>query len=536
MAGGLFHDENGLELGNALMDTPSDNDTLRYEEDIGDFEATDLFQVDNTAGSELLLVNAPIEVDVDFTAFTATDIITYNTTIPASGAAVSGFMHVTPDITINSGVFIFSTVRDTGIYRQTVAPGFAVHTLFLGQPILTTSTATVQPNQVFIYAAQPRIQNDGAGILATGVANAIGMSFTPILDTRVSGDTLTVTSNNAVRCAPVHNTVTGTTINYGTIRGLNLVNPAVVLFGTQNGTEIMTAYVGVEMNAIPFGGNVTKRALRSALTAATNTLMIENTGGAASDFGAGGVHFNDSSPVQFGGVGFNNQDASLFWNALGYLSMFFTSNNDDLRFSCPAANRFLIDNAGGNTSGEYNFNCLKFSLGAQTGAVGNQKGVFVAGAETVTIAGEYSQFLLTQAANDTIDAALSLYAGWTINAPTPTIGTGSLTTGAALNVGGNPTGTTNRVGVRIISNPSGGSGVNAALWVTAGLTQLDGSFSHTGTTFGIFGATPAVQPPAYTPTNVTTDRAYDANATSVAELADVLGTLIADLQSLGIVA
>lgn len=39
---------------------------------------------------------------------------------------------------------------------------------------------------------------------------------------------------------------------------------------------------------------------------------------------------------------------------------------------------------------------------------------------------------------------------------------------------------------------------------------------------------------AYTPTNVTTDRSYDANATKVDELADVLGTLIADLQTAGI--
>lgn len=37
----------------------------------------------------------------------------------------------------------------------------------------------------------------------------------------------------------------------------------------------------------------------------------------------------------------------------------------------------------------------------------------------------------------------------------------------------------------------------------------------------------------YTPTNVTTDRAYDANATTLDEVADVLGTLIADLQRLG---
>jgi hypothetical protein len=40
---------------------------------------------------------------------------------------------------------------------------------------------------------------------------------------------------------------------------------------------------------------------------------------------------------------------------------------------------------------------------------------------------------------------------------------------------------------------------------------------------------------AYTPTNVTTDRSYDANSTSIDEIADVLGTLIADLQSKGII-
>lgn len=40
---------------------------------------------------------------------------------------------------------------------------------------------------------------------------------------------------------------------------------------------------------------------------------------------------------------------------------------------------------------------------------------------------------------------------------------------------------------------------------------------------------------SYTPSNVTTDRTYDANSTDVAELADVLGTLIADLQAIGII-
>jgi hypothetical protein len=52
---------------------------------------------------------------------------------------------------------------------------------------------------------------------------------------------------------------------------------------------------------------------------------------------------------------------------------------------------------------------------------------------------------------------------------------------------------------------------------------------------GFFNKTPVVQPSAYTPTNVSVDRTYDSNATSIDELADVLGTLIADLQSIGLV-
>lgn len=39
---------------------------------------------------------------------------------------------------------------------------------------------------------------------------------------------------------------------------------------------------------------------------------------------------------------------------------------------------------------------------------------------------------------------------------------------------------------------------------------------------------------AYTPTNVTTDRSYDADTVLIAELADVVGTMIADLQAKGI--
>ena len=47
---------------------------------------------------------------------------------------------------------------------------------------------------------------------------------------------------------------------------------------------------------------------------------------------------------------------------------------------------------------------------------------------------------------------------------------------------------------------------------------------------------PQWQPfPTYAITNVSVDRAYDANATTTDELADTLGTLIADLRAQGIV-
>lgn len=72
------------------------------------------------------------------------------------------------------------------------------------------------------------------------------------------------------------------------------------------------------------------------------------------------------------------------------------------------------------------------------------------------------------------------------------------------------------------------------LAVNRGL-NVTGDLNHDGSNVGFFGATPVVQPTAYTLTNVTSDKAYDANATTLDEIADVLGTLIADLQSLGLI-
>lgn len=62
------------------------------------------------------------------------------------------------------------------------------------------------------------------------------------------------------------------------------------------------------------------------------------------------------------------------------------------------------------------------------------------------------------------------------------------------------------------------------------LTPITGTFA-----WREVSRTLAATTQTYTPSNVTTDRSYDANATTIDELADVLGTLIADLRAKRIV-
>lgn len=59
-------------------------------------------------------------------------------------------------------------------------------------------------------------------------------------------------------------------------------------------------------------------------------------------------------------------------------------------------------------------------------------------------------------------------------------------------------------------------------------------FGSSADTLGFFGATPVARPAAYTVTNASTDRALNVSADTTAQVAAVLGTLIADLQSLGL--
>jgi len=99
---------------------------------------------------------------------------------------------------------------------------------------------------------------------------------------------------------------------------------------------------------------------------------------------------------------------------------------------------------------------------------------------------------------------------------------------------------TNAATVYIENAPAAGTNAtitNAyALWVDDGAVRLDGTLEHNGSLVGLYGVAPVAQSATYGGiTNVTTDRTYDANSTSLDEIADVLGTLIADLRLVGVI-
>jgi hypothetical protein len=113
---------------------------------------------------------------------------------------------------------------------------------------------------------------------------------------------------------------------------------------------------------------------------------------------------------------------------------------------------------------------------------------------------------------------------------------------------------TNNYGIYIASIVAGGT-LNYAIYTNGGLVRfgdavtaastldVTGVITASNLTASLMVATNAskqlvsvAKSAAYTPTNVTTDRAYDADATTLAEVADVLGTLIADLKTANILA
>lgn len=447
---------------------------------IGDTAAGGELTLRGTSNANLGFIN--MNSPVKFGAYGANPSAAYGFDYSAienlTSPFVGGGLNFSGNITFSNPTFIYESFRGAPTINTATNLGFAAYTVLQALPRFNAGAgAGHNPLAPLIVNCSPTVANSFSGTRTT--SSIQGVYFVPTVLGGVSGAVMNITEIVGLNVAPKWNTVSGSTVNFGTVYGLKVASPAVSLFGGSAGTERMAAYYGVNVANPQINngfGTMPCAALRSTILVGTNRHFLLNAGTAPSDMGAAHMYFDDNFGVAYGGAGIGNFDYWDSWNAAGgYQRKFFNSTASALRWSSPANNRFLFDNDGGNASGEYNINCYKFSLGAQTGNNGNQIGAFVAGARATTLAGEWADFINTSAANLTVDHALTLAVGWSVNAPSLTLGTGSVTNAGALSVGGNVTqGSVNRFGLRILSNPSGGSGVNAGLWVTAGLSRFDG--------------------------------------------------------------
>jgi hypothetical protein len=419
-----------------------------------------VLQVQDTVGANILEVDDTfVEVDgnlriVDaFVNHGAANSLTLTDNYDAGVPFIGGGILSNGTVGYSNTTWIWALLQESKIYQARVGPGFAAFTLF---------------------NALARIENDGnfdlvqALVLNNGVRHArtsagtsttvqnIGLSNSPSLQTTVLGAVMTKsTGDTAVTHRPGFSTVGFSTVNFGTSRGLHYFEPAVVLFGSAAGTENVTAEIAVDVEALPSFGNIVKNALRSQLAAASNTRVINALGTAQSDFGGTINMTADLVGIQYGA----SQDWFEAWAGAGYKIEQNASPLEQFRKSFPAAGRMLFD---WSNDMEWTVNCVDgFSIGAQSGANGNQYGNVVTNGLTPAAAGDATGILLTHAnnfVNNTVGTRGRVSA-WVINGFSYSNSTGTVTDSDTLTVSGMVTSSpgvtiTNRQSINVIAGRS----------------------------------------------------------------------------------
>ena len=361
----------------------------------------------------------------------------FSETYTQSAAFVGGCILSNGTITYANGTWVWALLQESKAYIANVGAGFAAFTLFNA---LATITNGLNANLVQALILNNGVSHRSTGAVAVTTTQTIGLSNAPNTRALAAFGSMTKTvGDTAVRHAPTFGTVNLSTINFGTQRGLHMINPTFGLFQPSAGIEQITAYIGVDVDAIPFGGNITKRALRSNLAAATNTRAIECAGTAESDFG-GPVNFPNDFPNGVIRMGASNDFSMGYLGATDdWYNQIVSPNTTQWRYSAPDTNRLRIENSTFAGS-ELTLNYEAFSLGAQSGANGNQVGNFVTPARTIGVAGEWADFLLTQAGNLTVGGlSMSRVSAWVINGVSYASSSGTVSNADTLTVGGFPT-------------------------------------------------------------------------------------------------
>ena len=412
--------------------------------------ANTIFEIQ--ADADTITARAGVTVDNAYANATAAAsiILTDTVTVPAF---VGGGIQSLGTVTYSSGTFIWALLQESKGYIANAGPGFAAFTLFNAIPFIRNGT---NAGLVQALTLNVGISHQSNGAVAVTTVGTTGVSFSPNTRALSAFGSMTKTGGDtALRVSPTWGTVNLSSINFGTIRGVHCLAPAQALFQGSAGTEAMTAYIGMDIEAQTFGGNVTKRGVRSFLAAASNTRFLDGQGTAQSDL-RGTLNF----PVDLVGVQYGaSLDYFQAWAAGGFFLEQFNASGDQLRWSNPGTNRYVLETENGNADGEFNLGFERFSFG-QTGAVGNQVGNFVANARTIGVGGDWADFLLTQAGSLTVGGlAMGRVSAWVINGISYASSSGSVTNADTLTVGGFPTSSpgvtiTNRHSLNVIGGRS----------------------------------------------------------------------------------
>lgn len=195
-------------------------------------------------------IRGGVDIDWDF----LTDAITngglrFLNTIPLSGGLISANIFLNNTIGINNPLFIMSALDDATALTWSVNPGFAVTTLFFARQSYISNSAGVAPAQAYNYAAQCSYTVTGTGSVA--VSNYRAVSFAPIYRANNNLDVLTVSNTTGLSVTPLWNVPNaGATVDFGNIRGVHMVNPGQVLFGSSAGTRRAQNVIGLDYNNI----------------------------------------------------------------------------------------------------------------------------------------------------------------------------------------------------------------------------------------------------------------------------------------------
>jgi hypothetical protein len=232
-------------------------------------------------------------------------------TFTTGGGFNGGVLDSTGTITYDNGFFIWGLMVERKTYIGTAAPTFAAFTLFNALPVIQNG-ANVDLVAALTLNVGITHARTTAGTSST--VGTTGLSFSAQSRATVNGAVLTKSTGDvAVRVSPTFSTVAGSTVNMGTIRGMQCFEPVPALFQPSAGTENMTAYYGVDFPNMTFGGaNRIINVVRSSLNAATNVRFLNNLGTAVSDFGNGLIHLNDNVSLALGNT-VAAPDAAIQW-------------------------------------------------------------------------------------------------------------------------------------------------------------------------------------------------------------------------------